>query len=566
MKCSYIEDIINYDEGSLSIERSEEIKKHIKTCEECRKLLGSLMISRKYIVKEPKMDEYFYMKVINAVDSNRYKRTKLTYKLLSFIEKQKPILKASFGVIAVVLALVMLTKFSGMIGNFSILNIENTNHNNNFNSDSPTNLSFLQTKGQNIVTADGKAFNIRAVTLTNNFWGNWINGVSEKLQEDANDPVIRPLVQDSWVLTEDDFKRIKNLGCNTVLYDINYQLFAKDNPNRLDNMEKLKNHIRRFSSMNIYTAIMLMAPPGLDSTNDIYEMYKPGTNRVKSVFEDDAYYSLWIDMWKYLANELKDFRGVAGYGLINQPRVPSNKEGGIEIFKTRLNNVCKEIRKIDKKHLIFIPEYNSREANPGESYWDNKTNSYAVDNGEQAINWERGLVKVNESNIVYLFQFFEPYNFVNDGIGSFDPSTLEAQVKNRSDWAKDTGHAPLLTEYGISRVNKIDKRQEWLDTVHTIFNKYGISASYFHYKTSTGAYVNMETGYNPIYGEYTGWKNEITLKNGVYSFLNEGAAKAAKDNHFIEALENYYLKDNKIEPVSMLDNQPLLNSLQKFWK
>jgi len=55
------------------------------------------------------------------------------------------------------------------------------------------------------------------------------------------DPIIRPLVQDAWVLTDDDFERIKDLGCNTVLYDINYQLFAEDNPNREENLKSSKN-------------------------------------------------------------------------------------------------------------------------------------------------------------------------------------------------------------------------------------------------------------------------------------------------------------------------------------
>jgi len=88
----------------------------------------------------------------------------------------------------------------------------------------------LRTDGQNIVTGTGEIFHIRGVTLTNNFWGNWVNGESEKLQSQGMDPIIRPLVQDAWVLTDDDFERIKDLGCNTVLYDINYQLFAEDNP------------------------------------------------------------------------------------------------------------------------------------------------------------------------------------------------------------------------------------------------------------------------------------------------------------------------------------------------
>jgi len=62
--------------------------------------------------------------------------------------------------------------------------------------------------------------------------------------------------------------------------------------------------------------------------------------------------------------------------------------------------------KLTKNHIIFVPEYNSREANPGESYWNEKTNSYVIDNGEQGIIWERGLVKVDSSNVVYLFPLF----------------------------------------------------------------------------------------------------------------------------------------------------------------
>jgi len=68
--------------------------------------------------------------------------------------------------------------------------------------------------------------------------------------------------------------------------------------------------------------------------------------------------------------------------------------------------------------------------------------------------WERGLVK-----------FFEPY---------------------------------CLTEYGISRVNSVDKRVQWLETVHDIFDKYGISASYFQYKNAVGAFINVKTGFNQL--------------------------------------------------------------------
>ncbi len=551
----------NYDLDCLSNEESEKINKHISTCKNCRNYLGALMISKNYITKEPEMDKYFYMKVINAVDADRYKKSKLTFKVLSLLERLKPALKASFGTLAIFVSVTLLIT-SGIFDNLGNLIIKDNNNISYTNE--LTNLTFLQTEGQNIVTENGEIFNIRGVTLTNNFWGNWVNEESEKLQSEGMDPIIRPSVQDAWVLTEDDFERIKNLGCNTVLYDINYQLFAEDNPNREENLKKLKEHIMRFSSMDIYTAIMLMAPPGLDSANDIYEKHKHGSDRIKSVFEDDTYYKQWVDMWKYLSNELKDFKGVAGYGVINQPRAPSEIEGGIEVFRERLNNVCKEIRKIDKKHIIFVPEYNSREANPGESYWNEKTSNYTIDSGEQGIIWERDFVKINSSNIVYLFHFFEPYNFVNNGVGDFDAASMESQVEDRFEWAKNIGKAPLLTEYGISRVNSVDKRVEWLETAHNIFDKYGISASYFQYKNAVSSFVDVKTGFNALYGEYVSWENEIRL-NPFY-FTSEYVATSAEENHFAEALEEYYIKDNYFKRISILDNQPILETLQNFWK
>ncbi|WP_265442740.1 cellulase family glycosylhydrolase [Acetivibrio straminisolvens] len=553
--------LINCEPEYLCDEETEKINEHITACKDCRNYLGALAISKNYIAKEPEIDKYFYMKVINAIDADRYKKPKLTFLVLSLLERLKPALKASLGTLAILVSVTLLIT-GGIFDNLG--NWVGKNNNYPSNTGELTNLTLLQTKGQNIVTENGEIFNIRGVTLTNNFWGNWVDGESEKLQSEGMDPTIRPLVQDSWVLTDADFERIENLGCNTVLYDINYQLFAKDNPNRDENLKKLKEHIKRFSSMDIYTAVMLMAPPGLDTPNDIYERFKHGSERIKSVFEDDTYYQQWIDMWKYLANELKDFKGVAGYGVICQPRAPSESEGGIEIFRERLNNICKEIRKIDKNHIIFVPEYNSREANPGESYWNEKTASYTIDNGEQGIIWERGFAKVNTSNIVYLFNFFEPYSFVNDGVGDFDAESLESQVKDRLEWAKNVGKAPLLSEYGISRVNSTDKRVEWLETVHNIFDKYGISASYFQYKNAVNSFVNVKTGFNALYGEYVTWETEIRLN--PFSFTSDYVATSAKENHFEEALREYYIKDNYFVKISLLDNEPILETLQNFWK
>ena len=73
---------------------------------------------------------------------------------------------------------------------------------------SHTKCSLLHTLGRDIVTADGKRILLKGLALSNNDWGNWVNGVSEKLQAQGMDPLVRPVVQDAWVLTDEDFERI----------------------------------------------------------------------------------------------------------------------------------------------------------------------------------------------------------------------------------------------------------------------------------------------------------------------------------------------------------------------
>lgn len=89
------------------------------------------------------------------------------------------------------------------------------------------------------------------------------------------DPLVRPEVQDAWVLTDTDFERIGKLGLNCVRYCFNNQLFAPGNPHKDENLEKLRRHIERFAAMNIYTVLNCNMSPGLDTENDAVEKNKP---------------------------------------------------------------------------------------------------------------------------------------------------------------------------------------------------------------------------------------------------------------------------------------------------
>jgi len=421
-------------------------------------------------------------------------------------------------------------------------------------------------ENKGLIDENGNIIQLKGIMLTNNVWGNWEDGVSEKLQKEGKNPMVPPSIQDSWVLTEDDFNRIKALGVNCVGYGINYQLFSKDNIHRVDNIKKLKSHIARFNAMKIYTVVSLLVPPGQSSYQEPIERMQPGNLRTKSVFEDTTYYHQWVEMWKFIATELSDAKGLAGYDILYQPRIPSLKEGGTQVFEERMNGVCEEIRKIDEEHILFVQEYRSREANEGEIYFDSNTNKMKEDSGEQGIIWMSGFVKIHHPNIVYTFSFYDPFDFTYNGKGSFDKNDMEATIKQYVSWAKRAGNVPLLSYYSIARVNSASCRTTWIETANALYKEYKISAIYSDYKSPMGSYIDSQKDFFSLFGQYNTREKEIQYKNSTYLFINSEVEAAAKKNGFDVIFNKYFDTSNQKESVSLLDNKIVLDSLKKFWK
>lgn len=552
MRCQYCDEIIKYQEHVYSIEKMQEIEKHLETCQECKRLLSMLNFSKNFISQEPVITTDFYSQISDRINSNRYQRPKKSFKLINIFDKIKPAFKPISAIASIfILVIVGLNIFPLITDNIE----KNTN----------MPITILRTDGNRIINEDGYEIPLKGIHLNNNVWGNGVNGVSEKLREQGEYTNVYPLEQDEWVLKEDDFQKIKELGCNYVSYGINYQLFADDNPDKKKNITKLKRDIEKFASMNIYTVVSLMIAPGLDTQRDYYDAYKPSSQRLKTVFEDEGFYSQWLYMWIYLAGELKETKGFAGYGLINRPRVPSNEEGGIDEFQKKLNNLCNKIRSVDNKHIIFVPEYTSREVSPGETYYD-RNKQLKIDEGEQGISWETGFVKVDSSNTAYSFEFFEPLDYTNSGIGSFNSASMEAALRKRVEWVNKNMNSPLVAIYGITRANTVYNRVEWLKASHLLFNKYGIYSGFYEYKSNIGSYVNCQKGFFSLYGQFISWENEIVLKNETYDYISNEVRKAAHNNYFDELINKYYLKDGKITSVSSLDNDDIIRLLKDYWK
>lgn len=425
-------------------------------------------------------------------------------------------------------------------------------------------LPWLSTSSTSIINDRGGIVILKGVNLSNNVWGNWEEGVSEKLQKAGKDPLIRPKQQDPWVLTDQDFLLISGLGGNVVRYAINHELFAKDNKFRPANLEKLKEHVKRFNQSNIYVIISLHLPEGLDVQNDNYERLKPGRERILSIFENEEYWRNTLEMWTYLAGKLKDEEGVAGYELFNEPRLPCEKNGGLKNFRKKYNELCLAIRKTDQKHILFIPAYNSRETNPGEQYWDDAKKALVLDQGEEGIVWGQDFVKVlpEVKNWAYAFHVYEPYSFTHLGNSLFDESSLIAYINGRVICAKKENVPLIVTEYGVNKNQPPEKAIKYLGFLHKLFNENHISAVYFEYKSKAGASISPfhRSG---IYNQYVDAGNEMSIHDGKYTF-KPWAREAAKANGFDKLFKQYFWNNGKIIPISITDNGPIKKCLAEF--
>lgn len=456
-------------------------------------------------------------------------------------------------------------------------------------------LPWLKTSGTKIINDKNEVVVLKGFCLSNNAWGNWVDGISEKLRDEKKNPIIRPQKQDDWVLQDGDFAEIADMGANVVRYCVNYELFSKDNPYRESNLKKMKDHIRRFSDKGVYVIIDLHFPLGLDWVqNDNYERYKPGDKRLKSIFEDETYWRDTVKWWKDLAGEFKDNPGVAGYELFNEPRLPSEKDGGIKEFRRKYNEMCREVRSVDKKHILFIPEYNSRETNPGERFRRERTDENGelikgpdnipigedvMDKGDQGIIWKNpgdvNFIKVDRENIIYVSHIYDPAQFTLFGqplpsyyCRDFDefPTVYENNLKKVLKWTDETGKAPLIiTEYGVTGVQPMEDRSRYLKDVHDIFHKYGLSSTYWQYVVSISAYT-VPTDRFGLYMYYVNADKEVELlPDGSYKFM-QWADQPAKESGFDKLFAEYFYKDGKITKRSMLDDKPVKEELERYFK
>lgn len=175
---------------------------------------------------------------------------------------------------------------------------------------------------------------------------------------------------------ETDFENIASLGFNCVRLPFNHKLIEKEpfsySKEGLSYLEKAIGWARKYG---IWVILDLHAAPGSqngdwhsDSTGEV-ELWKNPSNIERT-----------IKLWTFLANRFKDEETVAGYDILNEPIVAA---GELNKF---YQDLVKEIRKVDKNHIIFL----------------------------EPVNWAQDLdvlEKPKDENLAFSIHFYQPLEF-----------------------------------------------------------------------------------------------------------------------------------------------------------
>ncbi|RMD48198.1 MAG: glycoside hydrolase family 5 protein, partial [Ignavibacteria bacterium] len=225
--------------------------------------------------------------------------------------------------------------------------------------------NFFTASGKEIISPDGKAFLIKGVNL-----GNWLvpEGYMFKFKK-ANSPrmvnnVITELIGPTeakkfWILfqdnyiTEKDIEYIKEMGANTVRIPFNYKLFCDETylwNNEQRGFELLDRVINWCEKYNVAVILDMHCAPGGQTGDNIDDSYG-----YPWLFESDESQQLMTEIWKNIAEHYADKKIILGYGLLNEPIAHFfDKEKLNPKLEPLYKRVVKEIRKVDKNHLIIL--------------------------------------------------------------------------------------------------------------------------------------------------------------------------------------------------------------------
>lgn len=125
-----------------------------------------------------------------------------------------------------------------------------------------------------------------------------------------------------YVVTEDDFRNIKNMGANIIRLSLNtckdFEYDTNPFTYREQNFKRLEKLIEWAAKYNIYVIISMRQSPGGHNTSP-----HSGNNGLNQLWSNATYQKRLIALWHKIAAQYAENPTVAGYDLLNEPAAPN---------------------------------------------------------------------------------------------------------------------------------------------------------------------------------------------------------------------------------------------------
>jgi hypothetical protein len=258
--------------------------------------------------------------------------------------------------------------------------------------------------------------------------------------------------------TEEDIKRIKELGFNCVRLPINYRIIEEKG-----GLKYLQNIVKLFAKHKLYVILDMHAAPGSQNID-----WHSDSDGKALLWEDEKNRKKYVRLWEELAKAFKNEDMIAGYDVMNEP-VTKKTPLLTKVFQ----EVITAIRKQGDQHIVFI-----------------EGNNWGMD-----IDF---IEKLEDKNLAISIHYYRPVeytfnwlpgaNYPGRVLGKmWNKKEIEKIIRNAAEFAKKLKKPLYCGEFGVaSRCECCAKEYRWVDDVLSIFKKYGIHWTYWTYKSVKG--------------------------------------------------------------------------------
>ena len=302
---------------------------------------------------------------------------------------------------------------------------------------------FIRADGKRLLDGSGRPFQIRGVNLGN--WlvpecymaladvGNFETGrytierglramrANPNLTDEQIAELERIYVEN--YITEEDFRRIAEVGLNTVRLPFMWRTLTTDGITpREDAFDVLDRALSMCEKYGLYAILDHHGAIGSQNMD-----FHSGNDEQLGLYGSPEYKGKTIAMWKMIAERYRGREVVLGYDLLNECRVAPGKFGG-RLTTDFYFELYQAVRSVDPEHLIFIEYFTFPIHGRGMKHypWKNVAASYHIYNLTPfsqlvCLHFVRAmhLISGNAGFPVYIGEF-NAWNKVEDWKATFD--------------------------------------------------------------------------------------------------------------------------------------------------